>query len=817
MTNYAKFLTVLQHLLTNQRYAQLSMGYNVIIQQKRLLVYFLIILLAFLILANILIVSQQYHMMLEDARKRANLELDLISDFVKESFLKHDYAAASQFLQEWGEKHDYIVEMKATIKNNFELVNYLSSTPVTKKLTVSRHVEFSSNNHFDLTIASDLTFIEQLTRRLTIYLVLVFTGIFILFGWILWIALRRIALIPLENEVNKRTQELAQLSHQNQLILELAGEGICGLDKECQTIFLNPVAANLFGLDSTHESAYRITTTNLHNEDTENLCYAVQHGIYRHAEETFYRQDGTLFPVEYTTTPIKENDKLNGAVIVFRDITERKQAETALRQAKEAAEAANRAKSVFLANMSHELRTPLNGILGYAQILGRDKKLTPKQLDGVQIIRRSGEYLLTLINDILDISKIEANRIELLPINFNFNDFIRDIVQLFSIRAEQKNITFIYEQLSHLPIGVYADEKRLRQVLINLLGNAIKFTKQGYVKLKVGYYNRQIRFQIEDTGIGISEEEIDKIFLPFQQVGDASYHAEGTGLGLAITKHLIDIMHGELQVQSKLGQGSTFWIALTLPEATGEIKQSYQTSKDLIIGYRRLNQDETKQISVLVIDDKRENRSVLMSLLSPLGFVITEACHGQEGLELAEKILPELIITDLVMPVMDGFEFTRQIRRRPEFQETVIIAASASVFDLHQEASITAGCNAFIAKPFQVDELLGLLQKYLSLVWVTESLESTNQEDGSVSTSSDSSEDKQPITNTELTLEQARVLLELAMMGDIVAILKKLDTIEAEYKGSNEMLQKIRELAKNFKEEEICELLTYFMKIHETS
>jgi len=655
---------------------------------------------------------------------------------------------------------------------------------------------------------------QQLTKQLAIYLVLVFTAIFILFGWILWIALRKIALIPLENEVNKRTEELAQLSHQNQLILELAGEGICGLDKKCQTVFLNPVAANLFGLNSTHEPAYRISTTHLHDEETENLCYAVQHGIYRHAEEAFYRQDGTLFPVEYTTTPIKENDKLNGAVIVFRDITERKQAEMVLRQAKEAAEAANRAKSVFLANMNHELRTPLNGILGYAQILGRDKKLTPKQLDGVQIIQRSGEYLLTLINDILDISKIEANRVELHPVNFNFNDFIRDIVKLSAIRAEQKNITFIYEQLSHLPIGIHADEKRLRQILINLLGNAIKFTKQGYVKLKVGYYNRQIRFQVEDTGIGISEEEIDKIFLPFQQVGDSSYHAEGTGLGLAITKHLLDIMHGELQVQSKLGQGSTFWIALTLPEATGEIKQSYQTNKELIVGYRRLNQNDTKQISVLVIDDKRENRSVLVSLLSPLGFAVTEACHGQEGLELAEKILPELIITDLVMPIMDGFEFTRQIRKRPAFQETVIIAASASVFDLHQETSITAGCNAFIAKPFHVDDLLDLLQKYLSLAWVTEKLEPTSKKNMPVST--DSAEDRQLVTDTCLTLEQAHDLLELAMMGDIVAILKKLDAIETEQNGSNNTLQKIRELSKHFREEEICELLTHFVKAHKT-
>ena len=905
------------------------------VQQKRLLFYFILILLGFLVLSSVLIVSQQRQMMLGYAEKRANLELDLIADFVKESFLKQDYATASQFLQEWGEKRDYIVTMKAVTKNNFELVNYVRATPTSQQLVVSRHIQFSPKNFVKITISSDITFITQVISRLNIYLLLVFAGVFMLFGWVVWIALRTIALIPLEKEISSRTQELkqerdfvtailntvsaliivldkefrifrvnrtaceitgyrgeelenqaiqclfaekdyaqlqtllsatndtahdahcetqlstkfntleevewsytalydaqnqvqhyvvtglkiterkraeqelARLSHQNQLILETAGEGICGLDAQCQTIFLNPIAANLFGLTDDKILSYQVITRHLATEvDTSKptFCDMVARGITHHAEEEFYRQDGSFFLAEYTTTPIRENQQVVGAVVVFRDISERKQAELALRQAKELAEHANRAKSTFLANMSHELRTPLNGILGYAQILMREPTLEEEHLQGIKVIHKSGEYLLTLINDILDIAKIESGRLELRLEDFHLANFLQDIVDIFQVRAQQKGIEFRFEKRSALPTGIHADSKRLRQILINFLSNAVKFTDQGSVVFSVGYEDEEhIRFQVQDTGIGIAQNDLEEIFAPFKQVSDTMHKSEGTGLGLSITKALVEQMGGYLHAESELGKGSLFWVTLTLPEVENLRHANYEIIP--ITGYQLpdnapLRRQGREQYQLLVVDDREENRSLLKTLLAPVGFEIIFAEDGIVALEQAEKYVPDLILMDLMMPRLDGFETTRCLKQHSTLHTIPVIAVSASAFSFHTEQSLQMGCADFIAKPFKIDEIFEVLQKHLALTWKYATSSPLEEVPLSV--------DKNPLL-VEPTPVQAASLYDLAMRGDISGIQAGCEKLLAEDAALQPFVDNILKFAENYDADEICTLLEPYL------
>ncbi|KOP25235.1 serine/threonine protein kinase [Hapalosiphon sp. MRB220] len=471
-------------------------------------------------------------------------------------------------------------------------------------------------------------------------------------------------------------------------------------------------------------------------------------------------------------------------------------------RAEETADSANRAKSEFLANMSHELRTPLNGILGYAQIFQKSKNLTEQQIKGVNIIYQCGEHLLTLINDILDISKIEDRKMELYPKEIYLAEFLESIVQMCSINAKEKGINLIYKVLSPLPIIIRVDEKRLRQILINLLSNAIKFTEKGSITFKVDIIghesNDKIRFQVEDTGVGIAPEQLEDIFLPFKQVGEESRKIEGTGLGLAISRQLVQMMGGELKVKSTLGKGSIFWLDLNLPEASHLTDTQKVDERNVIsfVGSKR---------KILVVDDQWSNRSILVNLLQPLGFELIEATNGLDALHKAQEFQPDLIFMDLVMSVMDGFEATRRLRCLPEMKGVVIIAVSASVFEFDKQQSREVGCNDFLPKPIQVAELLEKLQVHLGLEWVYEEI--VNREPQEYINS------KSEIQNLNLIAPPAKelaILLDLAMRGDLRGITQKATDLEKLDEKLIPFTSYLRQLAKAFKGKKILEFLQSF-------
>jgi signal transduction histidine kinase/DNA-binding response OmpR family regulator len=457
-----------------------------------------------------------------------------------------------------------------------------------------------------------------------------------------------------------------------------------------------------------------------------------------------------------------------------------------LQKAKEAAEIANKSKSEFLANMSHELRTPLNAILGFSQLMNRDSALTPALRENLGIIERSGEHLLALINDVLDMSKIESGRMTIDKENFDLHQMFKDVAEMMRIRAEKKNLLFTWEYDSRLARYVKTDLSKLRQVLINLLSNAIKYTQEGGVALRVngheiaGTADNQTKYylyvEVEDSGLGIAPGELETVFDAFVQVSSSKGITEGTGLGLAITHHFIQLMGGEISVMSQLGKGSLFKFNMPL-EVVNEADIAPQQSRNRIIGI----EPGQPNYRLLIVDDKMENRLLLKKLLFSIGLTeLREAVNGKEAVDIFKQWQPHLIWMDMRMPIMSGYEATRQIKATIEAQimATKIIAVTASAFDDEREKVLASGCDEFLRKPYRETEIFDILNRHLGIRYQYEQTQFAETETQSPTTQ------KQKLSPADLAhlpttlleeLHQALIELNLVQTTAIINKIQKQD------------------------------------------
>ncbi len=619
----------------------------------------------------------------------------------------------------------------------------------------------------------------------------------------------------LQREIAERIEtqkELTKNKEQLQSIIDNSAAVIYIKDPEGRYLLINSRYEDIFHISQAEIKGK--TDYDIFPKDTADMFRAndlkvLEINSHHESEEFAPHDDGFVHTYISVKFPLHDfSGNIYGICGILTDITARKSGEDLLKNynltlerkveerthelkiAKEKAEIASNSKSIFLTGMSHELRTPLNAILGFTQILKHEKDLMAQHGKAVNTIHYSADHLLTMINDILDLSKIEAGKIEVVAERFRLHEFIMTVVKMARIRADQNNVSFSYNLSNGLPIDVEADEKHLLQVLLNLIDNATKFSKNGRVILTVKKCNEfepspaqaitdthsrdeanqreRVRFQVEDTGIGIAEEQQEEIFFQFHQVGDKRYQNEGSGLGLSISRDLARLMGSELYVKSSLGKGSVFWFDLNLLVINNANEPELKARRD-IVGYHG------KKRKLLIVDDIEDNRGVLQFMLQPLGFDTAEAINGRDAVEQASMLKPDLILLDLKMPVMDGFEAVEQLRKAGSgIEDVIVIAVSGAVSDKMRDDVIKKGFNDFISKPIIIDKLLDCIQQHLGLEWIYEENEEEAQK-----------QDGGPIPIIPPPREALLTIHELSSNGNILGIrdwLKNSENLNEEHK-----------------------------------
>jgi len=527
--------------------------------------------------------------------------------------------------------------------------------------------------------------------------------LFLVFGWLQSIYYFRVyktlqtAKSPVENIADKKTCY--------ETLINTADDTIILLDKSGKILMINTTGAQRLGHSPDTligRNIFDLLPDPLKKSRSKKFQY-----VLTHKKTVRYVDHRQGIDFDQILSPVFDHSgDAVGVAVYGRDITAQKSIEAQLQNARQEAEKANNAKSIFLTHVSHELRTPLNVILGYTQILQSVSTLEKGEQKSLSKIHKNVDFIISLIDDILDLSKIESQNISLSIDVFEFNEFLAYISDIAFMYKQEKEVDFACHFSPDLPIYVNGDERRLKQVLLNLIVNAFKFTpKKGLITLTVKKDNQAIVFQVEDTGIGIHEDKMSDIFQPFYRL---THQSDGFGLGLSIARHLVEMMGGKLNVKSAVDKGSTFWFSLYL-ESVDTIIQPDDTKNRKITGYT-----ESKK-RILIVDDLKENRTILKGMISHLGFEIREANTGESALKcIHEGFEPDLILLDLIMPVMDGFEFAHQMKNNyPEITSKIVAVSASNI--LRSDKSVVF--DAQIPKPIQRDHLIKTLEHQLDINW----------------------------------------------------------------------------------------------------
>lgn len=576
----------------------------------------------------------------------------------------------------------------------------------------------------------------------------------------------------INEELKKINEALSQSENRLIQFLDALPVGVAVHKDNGTVAYLNQTGKKLFNFEDIPESSPEqlASAYQIYLSGTDRLCPIDNLPIVRALrgetvimDDLEVRRDDRIIPFEIRTTPIIDaNGKIIYAISAFQDISQRKQAEELLanynrtletevqqrtqelEKAKKAAETADRAKTFFLAKMSHELRTPLNAILGFSQTIARSSNLTLQQKDNLSIIRSNGEHLLNLIEQVLDLSKIEAGQMSLNQTNFDLYQLLDEMAKMFQLKAKQKGLQLNYDFTPEVPQYIQTDRIKLRQILINLLNNAIKFTQEGAVTIKVSLKQKPdlerekhptlgtLIFAVRDTGPGIAVHELDRLFQAFSQTSLGQKNQEGTGLGLTISRQFVQMMGGDIRVESEIDRGTlfTFEIQIKIVDAIDNYAQK--------ITQQAIGLDANQPpYRILLVDDDRDNCQLLEQMLSPIGFELKKGNNGKEAIDLWQSWQPHLILMDLQMPVIDGYQAIRQIRsfeannqssltplnkgeskKKQDEPRVKIIAMTASILDRERIAAEEAGCDDFISKPFQENTIFNILQKHLGVRYI---------------------------------------------------------------------------------------------------